>query len=65
MLLLCGTFGNAWTWETMSSKLTGMIVGGFLCILGVALVGAALDILDDLSELLQGIWDSFLGAIGR
>jgi len=62
---MLGSINSGWALENAASKAAGLVGGGFLCILGVVLIGAALDVLEDLGEILQGIWDDFLGAIGR
>lgn len=65
VVVLYGAVTNGWTFETAASNATGIVGGGFLCVLGVVIIGAALDVLDELGGVLQNIWDSFLGAIGR
>jgi len=63
--ILYGAINNTWSVGTALSNTAGLIVGGFTTVIGVVVIGAALDVLDDLSYTLQNIWDSFLGAIGR
>lgn len=65
ILVLYGAVSSEWAIQTAASNATGIIGGGFLCVLGVVIIGAALDVLDELGGVVQGIWDSFLDAIGR
>lgn len=56
------------TWMTINgigSNVTGLIVGGFLCIIGVLVVCAGLGVLGEAANAISDIWDTFVSAIGR
>jgi uncharacterized membrane protein HdeD (DUF308 family) len=50
--------------EIASSETTKMIAGGFLCILGLILIGLALDRID-LERAIRSLWNGFLEKLGQ
>jgi hypothetical protein len=63
--MLNSTVNTQWNINTVGSNVTGLIAGGFLCIIGIIMVAAGLDRLDELSGIVENIWDRFLTALGR
>jgi hypothetical protein len=64
MLILSAVTGEL-NLQTAPSKVGQLIGGGFVAVIGVILVGAALDVLDELGNALEGIYERFLEALGR
>jgi len=64
-LMLNNVVSSNWSVETIPPHLAQFVGGGFICIIGLVIVGAALNVLDDLGDIVESIWDRFLEALGR
>jgi hypothetical protein len=65
VMLVWNAVTGEWNFQTAPSKVIQLIGGGFVAGIGVILVGAALDVLDELDNALYGIYERFLEALGR
>jgi uncharacterized membrane protein YidH (DUF202 family) len=64
-VMLGNVVSSPWSIETTPSHLAQFVGGGFICIIGLVIIGAALNVLDDLGSIVENIWDRFLEALGR
>jgi uncharacterized membrane protein len=65
-VMLINIASTPWTTvNSFSSNMTGLIVGGFLVIIGVLVICAGLGVLREATRAITEVWDSFLGALGR
>lgn len=64
-IMLGNVFNSSWSIEAIPTRLTQLVTGGFICIIGLVIIGAALNVLEDLGDIVASIWDRFLEALGR
>jgi len=65
VLMINNAFSHTWTLETVPTCLAETIAGGFISIIGLVIIGAVLNVLDDMGGIVEDIWDRFLHALGR
>ena len=63
--VMIGSSSGAWTVEAVPSKTVGILVGGFVSVLGAILTLACLDKLDDVGRVLSDLWNGLVDAFRR
>jgi len=63
IIVMSGAMAGNWTIEVVGSRITRIVVGGFVFVIGAVFL--AFGIGEDITDFIESVWDRFLEALGR